>query len=178
MMDKILNDIRVELLDEFDQNFERKAFFDKEWKESRRISTRGSLLARTNTLRRSISGEVNLSAGSVRFVSNCAYGSIHNEGGEIVVTEKMKRYFWAKYMEVNKAVAGAKGRKSEQLTGEAGFFKAMALKKVGSKVAIPERRFLGDHEQVRGIIRDIASPEIKNLVIEAVNNLRKVENIK
>jgi hypothetical protein len=27
------------------------------------------------------------------------YTQIHNEGGEIVVTEKMKAFFWAKYYE-------------------------------------------------------------------------------
>ena len=28
---KILNDLRVELSDEFDRNFQRKAFFDRPW---------------------------------------------------------------------------------------------------------------------------------------------------
>ena len=28
---KILNDLRVELSDEFDRNFQRKAFFDQSW---------------------------------------------------------------------------------------------------------------------------------------------------
>ena len=32
IMPKILNDIKVDLADEFDKNFERKAFFDKPWK--------------------------------------------------------------------------------------------------------------------------------------------------
>ena len=35
----ILNDIRVDLTDEFDQNFERQAFFSKEW-QRRKSPTR------------------------------------------------------------------------------------------------------------------------------------------
>ncbi|MBR5898080.1 MAG: hypothetical protein IKZ14_01265 [Muribaculaceae bacterium] len=31
----ILNDMRVELADEFDRNFERKAFFTRKWKPRR-----------------------------------------------------------------------------------------------------------------------------------------------
>ena len=30
---KILTDLKVELLDEFDRNFERRAFFDRPWPE-------------------------------------------------------------------------------------------------------------------------------------------------
>ena len=39
----ILQDLRVELTDEFDRNFERKTFFGNRWKP-RRIEGRGSLL--------------------------------------------------------------------------------------------------------------------------------------
>ena len=35
-MKNILTDIKVELSQEFDQNFERKAFFDKKWKDRKR----------------------------------------------------------------------------------------------------------------------------------------------
>ncbi len=49
-----LEDIRTKLTDEFDRNFERKAFFDKRWSETKLINKRGSLLMRTGKLRRSI----------------------------------------------------------------------------------------------------------------------------
>lgn len=52
----ILNDMRVELADEFDRNFERKAFFTRKWKP-RRINSRGSLLIVTGALHRSIKAE-------------------------------------------------------------------------------------------------------------------------
>ncbi len=51
----ILKDIKVELGDEFDQNFERQAFFSQAW-ERRRSPTRpgGHILVDSGSLRRSI----------------------------------------------------------------------------------------------------------------------------
>ena len=49
---KILNDLRVELSDEFDRNFQRKAFFDRPW-PPRKLGKKGSLLMVTGKLRRS-----------------------------------------------------------------------------------------------------------------------------
>ena len=40
----ILNDMRVELSEEFDRNFERKAFFSDKWKPRAHDYPRGSLL--------------------------------------------------------------------------------------------------------------------------------------
>ncbi len=49
IMPKILNDIKVDLADEFDKNFERKAFFDKPWK-ARKFPDKGSLLMQLGVL--------------------------------------------------------------------------------------------------------------------------------
>ena len=50
----ILNDVRVELSDEFDRNFERQAFFNEAW-QRRSSPTRpgGSILIDTGKLRQS-----------------------------------------------------------------------------------------------------------------------------
>ena len=40
----ILSDLRVELTEEFDRNFERKGFFSDKWKPRAREYPRGSLL--------------------------------------------------------------------------------------------------------------------------------------
>ena len=40
----ILVDMRVELTDEFDKNFDRKAFFTKKWKRRANSNAKGSLL--------------------------------------------------------------------------------------------------------------------------------------
>lgn len=74
----ILTDIKVELADEFDRNFERKGFFSNKWKE-RKSNNTGSLMQATGTLRKSIRARVQ--AQSVTFSSSVPYASIHNEGG-------------------------------------------------------------------------------------------------
>ena len=52
----ILNDIRIDLTDEFDRNFERQAFFSEAW-QRRKSPTRpgGSILVDSGRLRQSIS---------------------------------------------------------------------------------------------------------------------------
>ena len=40
----ILKDMRTELADEFDKNFDRKAFFTKKWKRRANPDAKGSLL--------------------------------------------------------------------------------------------------------------------------------------
>lgn len=172
-----LKDISVELGEEFDRNFEREAFFNEQWarRKFNNDESRG-LLTREGTLRRSIKDGVSVTNhDSVVFSSSVPYAAIHNEGGTITVTHKMKRYFWYRYM----LIMGSKrsrpdkpkfteklqrkkngelrdNRKNRELTEEAKFCKIMALKKVGSKIIIPKRQFIGMHPEAERIIREIA----------------------
>lgn len=127
---KILNDLRVELSDEFDRNFQRKAFFTRKWPERRHMNRKGSLLMITGKLRRSIRSRVD--GDGVTWETSEKYAAIHNYGGTIQVTAKMKKYFWYKY----------KATKDDS-------WKWMALMKVGTQIRIPQRQFLGDHPEVR-----------------------------
>ena len=157
---RILSDIRVELGDEFDRNFERQAYFNEAW-ERRKSPTRagGTILTDTGTLRRSIQSRT--TDDSITFYTDLPYAAIHNDGGEIVVTERMKRYFWYKYY----AATGSFGRKkngerrndrrTRQLATEADFWRFMALKRVGTTIRIPRRRFLGTGPEVERIVREI-----------------------
>lgn len=56
----VLKDIQVELADEFDKNFERKAFFDRPWAPLSKNyqPTTGSMLLRTGALRRSLKSRI------------------------------------------------------------------------------------------------------------------------
>ncbi len=92
----ILRDIRVEMADEFDQNFERQAFFTEKW-QRRKSPVRNNgraILTDTGRLRSSIHSRI--TENSVIFYTDLPYAAIHNDGGEIVVTPRMKRYFWAR----------------------------------------------------------------------------------
>lgn len=84
----LLQDVKTELMDEFDRNFERKAFFDKQWPKTKLTNSKGSLMIRTGELRKSLIAKI--SDTTLTFSSSVVYASIHNEGGSIVVTPKMK----------------------------------------------------------------------------------------
>lgn len=148
---KILNDIKTELTDEFDRNFEREAFFSKPWNPK---APNGLKLS--GNLRNSIQSEVK--GNSVVFTSQLPYAAIHNEGGEITVTAKMKKFFWAKYKETDEEM-----------------YKALALKKVGNKITIPQRQFLGDSPEVtkaiEQIIKENMNEHFKGVAIEIQKHL-------
>lgn len=162
----ILRDIRVDMADEFDKNFERQAFFNEAW-ERRKSPTRPGDRALVNTggLRRSI--RVRETDSSIIFYTDHPAAAIHNEGGDIVVTQRMKRFFWHKYYETT----GAFGRKKDgtrrndirtvRLSTEAEFWKWMALKKVGSKIHIPKRKFLGTGPEVEKAVRAIVEENLE-----------------
>lgn len=84
--------MRVVLSDKFDRNFERKGFFSDKLKLRAHDYARGSILMQSEAMRRSSQREV--SGDSVRFTSSEPYTALHNEGGTITVTGKMKRFFW------------------------------------------------------------------------------------
>jgi len=154
---RILRDIQVELGDEFDRNFERQAFFSEAW--ARRKSPSGTLLIDTGNLRRSVRSRT--TENSITFFTDLPYASIHNDGGEIVVTAKMKRFFWYKYYEATGSFGRKKNgerrndKRTQQLSTEADFWRFMALKRAGTTIRIPRRRFLGAGPEVERIVREI-----------------------
>lgn len=156
---KITNDLAVELADEFDRNFERKAFFTEKWASPKINNARGSVMNRSGNLRRSIKYSVR--DGMILFSSSLPYASIHNEGGEITVTAQMKKYFWAMYYKASggittKADGGeSKSKKNVKLTGEAAKWKGLALMKVGQKIKVEKRQMVGDHPQVAKIVKGV-----------------------
>ena len=169
----ILRDIQVEMKDEFDRNFEREAFFSEAWKR-RRSPTRpgGHILVASGDLRRSIRSEIR--ENSVVFMSDLPYAAIHNEGGEIKVTERMKRFFRAKFYETQGGFTRKSGKPKRplsdggfyhwtskmNLTTESEFWRTMALMKVGSTIKIPRRKFLGYAPEVEAAVREIIEENI------------------
>lgn len=164
---RILSDIRVELGDEFDRNFERQAFFNDAWVR-RKSPTRpgGTILVDTGTLRRSVRSRT--TDDSITFYTDLPYAAIHNDGGEIVVTEKMKRFFWHKYYEATGSFGRKKNgerrndKRTRQLSTEADFWRFMALKRAGTTIRIPRRRFLGTGPEVERIVREIIEENLND----------------
>ncbi len=156
--------------DEFDQNFEREAFFSEAWERRKGpINSDYKLLAGKNErLRKSIMSRT--TENSITFYTTEPDARYHNEGCEIVVTNKMKRFFWAKYYEAT----GSFGRKKDgsrrndkrtvQLSEEAEFWKFMALKKAGTTIRIPRRRFLGTSPEVESMVRKIIEDNLEEYI--------------
>ena len=92
----------------------------------------GPLLSGTNHLMMStdyIPGE-----GRVIIQNTLVYAPIHNDGGSITVTAKMKGFFCAQHYR-------ARGD-AKELSTEAQFWRNMALKKVGSQIKIVQRQYV------------------------------------
>ena len=78
---------------------------------------------------------------------------IQNNGGTITVTPQMKKFFWAKFYEFSNKKTYSIRKKAENntkqnrtLNSKADFFRALALMKVGSKITIPKRQFMGNSQ--------------------------------
>ena len=171
LLNEILKDVEVDITQAFDKNFERKAFFNKKWPQTKYANSRGSLLIRSGGLRRSIkSGRTN---GQIRWSSNLPYASIHNEGGEITVTAKMKRFFWAMFYKSSGGIdKKSKNKRNIKLKKEALKWKALALLKVGAKMKIEQRQFIGWHAQVNVRIKKMVDYNMQQLNKDIINKLK------
>lgn len=157
IFNRILRDLRVELSEEFDRNFERKAFFDQPWPPDKMHNRRGSLMLRSGYLRRSIRSEI--SGNAIRWISGAIYAELQNNGGQIRVTQKMRRFFWAMYYRATKkSKTGAR-----VITPEAAMWKGLALKPVGSVIKVPARKFIGNHPQVNVSIERVLTENLKEI---------------
>ena len=172
LVNNILRDVQVELRDEFDRNFSRQGFFGEQWarRKSPLAKADSAILTGTGALRRSITSRI--SGNSLTFSSDLPYAALHNEGGEIRVTPRMRRFFWAKYYAARGSFGYRKdGRKRQNkrnayLTEEAAFWRAMALKPVGSSIQMPRRQFLGTHPKLEQLVREIIEENVEQAIRE------------
>lgn len=177
LFNQLLKDIKVELDDEFDRNFERKAFFNTAWKPAKH-DTIGSLMMRTGALRKSLQSQI-IHNNAIKWQSSLPYANIHNTGGTITVTPKMKGYFWYRYRMAtgstmfNNKKEVRKNKINQRLTTEALFWKTMALKKVGSQIHIPQRQFIGKHPVVHQTVKDVTDDWFNTDVKNFINNVLK-----
>ena len=176
---RILKDIQVEMSDEFDKNFERQAFFSEKWQRRKspiRDEAR-AILTDTGALRKSIGSRP--TENSITFFTSLPYAAIHNDGGEIVVTGRMKRFFWHKYYEATGSFGRRKDgklrkdKRNARLDTEADFWMFMALKKEGSTIKIPRRRFLGTSPEVEKAVREIVEENLTEYFTIEYNIIRK-----
>ncbi len=142
----ILEDMRVELSDEFDKNFDRKAFFTKRWKKRAHDYPKGSLLMVTGTMRRSIKAAIK--GNGVRFTSAVPYAAIHNEG--IRGTKQVRQH-------------ARTSRKGKQHT----------VKAHTRKFNMPQRQFIGDSKRTQEIIKGVIADNIADFDVELIKFIKK-----
>jgi len=99
------------------------------------------------------------------------YARVHQEGGTVTVTPKMKKYFWAMYykasgnIKTTQSGKQSRSQKSMHYSAYADIWKAMALKRAGSKINIPKREFMRLTPDIEtGILREFRY-EIKKIIL-------------
>lgn len=155
--------VGVAVRDSVRENFRQGNFYGGDrWQEPLRVTLgfrgapgqRGPLLSGSNHLM--MNTDYQPLPGRVIIRNNEVYAATHNDGEDINVTERMKRFFWAKHME-------DKDRLGDN-SPEAEFWKRMALKKTGSKIRIPQRHFLGPGPAVDRMVNDIINKELQEFI--------------
>lgn len=147
------------------QNFRSGGFYGQRWQTTKRqqVPFKGAeggyspLLSRTAHLMSSTDYVPGNAQVTIR--NTVPYAKYHNEGASSRVTKKMKKFFWAKHYE-----AGGGRKKGKRPLPEADFWKAMALKKPGSKIKIQKRRFLGPSPKVDEIVRKTINSELDKYI--------------
>ena len=155
--------VGVAVRDSVRQNFRNGKFYNGEsWETPLRTSLGfsgaagqyGPLLSRSNHLM--MNTDYQPLPGKVIIRNTAIYASTHNEGEDIGVTQRMRRFFWAKHYEHKKRM-GPEAPETE-------FWKRMALKKPGSKIKIPRRHFLGPGKEVDTIVQAVVDKELQEFI--------------
>ncbi len=127
----------IESVKFFKDSFRKGGFSDTtfvEWKATANPLAGNKTMHKHGVLMGSIH-KVSESDSKVVVESDTAYSEIHNNGGYIVVTPQMKKYFWAKYYEFTGGIKRTKKGKVSQ---------AKANRKVNAKAEFcPKRQFMG-----------------------------------
>lgn len=170
--------------DHFQTGFRQGGFQDngtQTWQRKKRPDKYGPLMSS----RQNLYGSIYYHPDDYRVTvgTSVPYAEIHNEGGEIVFTQRMKRFFRAKAYEA----AGTFGRKKTNgttpkkqktisdrqfyawmhtatLTPEAEFWCALSMKPVGATIKIPKRQFIGESKELNTQIENLIEKEINNIL--------------
>ena len=167
--------------DHFQNNFRLGGFGGMHpWPKAKRLSSGGTgaasnygtLLSGRNHLFKSI--KYIPSDYRVKISNDVIYAPIHNWGGSVsvTVTDRMRRFAWAKYRETSGETKKNTGKKSRgkatskrPTNPQAQMWKGLALtKKKKLNIHIPQRQFLGDSEELNEKIEKRIEKEIRTIL--------------
>jgi len=125
-------------------NFNRQQFGSNgiAWKAS--STNKSKTLFDTGNLMRSINYK-RMGNMKVSIFSDAPYAQLHNEGGKVKITKKMRSFFWYKH----------------KATGLA-FWKYLALTK-GDYLSFPKRQFMGHHNDIDDTIGEWLDEQMDSL---------------
>ena len=164
--DKIPRAIAVLAKSHYRNNFRLGGFDGKPWKTTWRQqlgvgAEKGykPLTSKTLTLMNSIDTKIEDTA--VHVLSDLDYSAIHNEGGDIPVTRKMRHFFWAKFY-----AAGGKGAKDGKIPplAKKWLYLALASQKK-KKFKMPKRMYIGESNK----LNDVITKKIESIIYAIIN---------
>lgn len=136
----------ITMVNFFKRNFKVGGFVDvpfQRWKKSTYPGARATMIRSGNTRREIKKIQVSESKVVVGIANHNHHAKIHNEGGKILVTPKMRRFFWAKFKETGKE-----------------YWKWMALTKK-THIVIPQRKFIGDSKALEKTLDRMLISELR-----------------
>lgn len=169
--------------DHFQNNFRLGGFVNgglHPWPKAKRLSSGGTgaasnygtLLSGRNHLFKSI--KYIPSDYRVKISNDVIYAPIHNWGGSVsvTVTDRMRRFAWAKYRETSGETKKNTGKKSRgkatskrPTNPQAQMWKGLALtKKKKLSIRIPQRQFIGESEELNEKIEKKITEKIFNIL--------------
>ncbi len=184
-----LTDIEVKWKEQIQENFRRQSWYGDPWPPKRPYpGSRAKTLYNDGLLQESVDPNANYADQSITVHSPLPYANIHNDGGEITVTAKMKKFFWAMHLKAAGAISrtvvrsdgsrhtfistGSKAamakqkeattKRAQKMNAEAEYWKGLALMKTGSKLKIPRRRFVGEHPVLDAAVERIVDANVKD----------------
>lgn len=140
------NKIAITAVNFFKRNFKVGGFVDRpfqKWKKSNYPGVRKTMVQSGQTRRDIKKLKVSPKRVVVGIGKHNEYAAIHNTGGKIPITPKMRRFFWAKYKETQDT-----------------FWRNMALTKK-THINIPKRQFIGDSKALETTIERMIIKELK-----------------
>lgn len=158
--------------DHFQDNFRRGGYVDgglHPWPVTRRQQSGGkaanSQYGPLMSARKNLYGSIRYVPGDAQVVvgTSVPYAAVHNQGATITahprVTPKMRKFAWRQFF--------AAGGKNAPADSGAGFWKGLALTKKDKLTVtakIPQRKFLGQSQELSEKVSQTVENEIKNIL--------------
>lgn len=160
----------------FKKNFRDGGWNDNgltRWKKTRRQESGGTnagsqygpLCSRQNHLMDSIT--YTPSSGKVEISTPVSYAPFHNNGADITVTPRMKKFAWRQFFTaagINKSdTPEVKKQKIAGIGAEGKMWRGLALTKK-SRLRIPQRRFMGKPKELIDKVNAMIEAEVKKII--------------